>query len=176
MNQVGEDAPPRELLVDTKPAPGDSSDGSGTAMAPIVMSAIGAGMLAKYVSPVVGLLALGVAVTALIVRAKPREGRYVLRVEDDVLEVTRERRASPLARIRLADLLDVTLDRQTRPATGRGGSATDRVRLAFERRGPDDSIFVPDERITPFEAQEWYSKVRVFLRKHGWVPEDERQA
>ena len=68
----------------------------------------------------------------------------------------------------------VTLDKQTSQASGRGGSATERVRLALERRPPAEPIFVPDERITPIEAQEWLGKIRVFLRKHGWVPESER--
>jgi hypothetical protein len=73
----------------------------------------------------------------------------------------------------LTDILDVTLDRQTRPS-GRGGSTTDRVQLMFERKDADP-ILVPDERLTPIEAQEWHGKVRVFLRKHSWLPKDERE-
>jgi hypothetical protein len=26
-----------------------------------------------------------------------------------------------------------------------------------------------------FEATDWLGRIRVFLRKHGWVPEDERE-
>lgn len=174
MSMVGEDAPPRELVVDAKPAPGDSSDGTGTAMAPFAVPVVVAGLLVKYVSPSVGLAGLAVSIAVLVALRKPHEGRYVLRIGADALEVRRERRVDPVARIALADLLDVTLDRQTRGASGRGGSATERVRLAFERRAPEEPLFVPDERITPLEAQEWHSKIRVFLRRHGWVPKDER--
>lgn len=175
MAAVDEGAPPRELVIDATPAPGDSGDGAGSAMAPFLLTALAAGMLAKYVSPAVALVPLGLAFVVVLVRRKSHEGRFVLRVDDGALEVTRERRRGPAVRIALADVLDVTLDREAK-AGGRGGSATERVRLAFERRAPESPVFVPDERVTPIEAQEWYGKVRVFLRKHGWVPESERDA
>jgi hypothetical protein len=173
MTVVDEGAPPRELVIDPAPAPGDSSDGAGSAMAPFALTALAAGALAKFVSPTVALVPIAIAVVVLLVRRKSNEGRFVLRVDDTALEVTRERRTGPALRFALADLLDVTLDRQSH-ASGRGGSMTERVRLSLERRAPDGPVFVPDERVTPIEAQEWYGKVRVFLRKHGWSPESER--
>lgn len=173
MGILGEDTPPRELVIDAKPAPGDSSDSGGTAMAPAALTVIAGGVLAKYVSVTAGLLGVGVGIGVWVLHRKPREGRFLLRMDDGVLEVTRERRREAAPRIALTDLLDVTLDRQTRPPSGRGGGS-ERVRLAFERRAPDAPIFAPEEHLTPLEAQEWHSKVRVFLRKHGWVPEDER--
>ncbi len=174
MTTSDEDAPPRELVVDAQPAPGDSSDGSGSGMAPIVVTVLVAGGLAKLVSLTAAGVALGAAVLIFIMRRKPSLGRFVLRMHGgDVLEVTREVKGAFSTRIPLVDLVDVTLDRETRAAGTRGGTA-ERVRLALERRAPADPIFVPDERITPIEAQEWYSKVRVFLRKHGWVPHQER--
>ncbi|MDB4938785.1 MAG: hypothetical protein JWP87_5757 [Labilithrix sp.] len=171
----GGSAPPRELVIDAASAPGDSSDGAGSAMAPFAMTALASGVLAKFVSLTVALVPLGLAVVFLVVRRKSSEGRFVLRVEDGAVEVRRERGASPPVRIALADLVDVTLDRQTHQGA-RGASATERVRLALERRDSDAPVFVPEERVTPIEAQEWYGKVRVFLRKHGWVPDDEREA
>src|SRR4051794_10905837 len=172
MGAVDEGAPPRELVVDAAPAPGDSSDGSGSAMAPFLLTALAAGLLAKFVSLTIALVPLGLAVVYLLARRKKDEGRFVLRVDDGALEVTRERSSGPAVRIALADLLDVTLDRQSH-SSGRGGSMTERVRLALERRAPAVPLFVPEERVTPIEAQEWYGKVRVFLRKHGWVPASE---
>jgi hypothetical protein len=171
-----EPTPPRELLVDAKPAPGDASTGSGTAMAPFVLTVGIAGLLAKLVSPTMGLIALVACIAVLVVLRKPNEGRFVLRIEEAsprVLVVTRERARTPPLHVPLADVLNVTLDRQTSSAGGRGGSM-ERVRLGFERRAPDEPIFIPEERITPIEAQEWQGKVRVFLRKHGWMPESER--
>jgi hypothetical protein len=143
-------------------------------MAPFAITALVAGALAKFVSLTAALAPLGIAVVVLLFRKKSGGGRFVLRVDDGALEVTRERRtdSAPPTRIALADLVDVTLERKTH-ASGRG-SATERVRLALERRGSEGPVFVPEERVTPIEAQEWYGKVRVFLRKHGWVPENER--
>jgi hypothetical protein len=173
MAAVDEGAPPRELVIDAMPAPGDSSDGGGSTMAPFALTALTAGLLAKYVSPAAALLPVVAVLVVVLVSKRSSEGRFVLRVDDGAVEVTRERRRGPSVRIALTDLLDVTLDRKSH-ASGRGGSATERVRLAFERREPADPVFVPEDRVTPIEAQEWYAKVRVFLRKHGWVPASER--
>lgn len=173
MSATSEDVPPRELIVDARAAPGDASSGSGTTMAPIVLTVFLAGGLAKLVSPTAGLIGLGASIAVILLRRKPSQGRFVLRVAEDFLEVTRERPTSAATRIALADVLNVTLDRQTQQAAGRGG-ATERVHLALERRAPEEPIVLPEERITPIEAQEWQGKVRVFLRKHGWVPADER--
>lgn len=164
---------PTKLVVDAKPAPGDSSSGSGTAMLPYVAPVFLAGGLAKFVSPTVGLLSLGGSVVLLLLLRKPKLGRFVLRIDGDALEVSQERSLTPPERVALADLVDVTLDRAAHASGGRGGAA-ERVRLALERPAPAGPIYVPDERITPIEAQEWYGKVRVFLRKHGWIPHNER--
>jgi hypothetical protein len=173
MGAVDEGALPRELVIDATPAPGDSSDGGGSTMAPFALTALAAGLLAKYVSPAAALLPVAAVVVLVLVLKRSSEGRFVLRVDDGAVEVTRERRRSPAVRIALTDLLDVTLERKSH-ASGRGASATERVRLAFELRAPAPPVFVPEDRVTPIEAQEWYAKVRVFLRKHGWVPESER--
>lgn len=105
-----EGAPPRELVVDAKPAPGDSTDSGGSAMAPVAVPVLGAGLLAKFVSPSIGLVTLGLAVVALLLLRKPREGRFVLRMDDHALEITRERTTEPAVRIALADLLDILIE------------------------------------------------------------------
>lgn len=163
--------PPRELVVDPARAPGDSSDGSGTAMAPIVVAVLGAGAAAKFVAPLAGLAVVAVAIVFFVGTRKPNEGRFVLRVEEDVLVVTREKRKEPLARVPLDAIATVTLDREARPAS-RGVAASERVRIVLERDG--EPIALGEERITPIEGQEWQGRVRVFLRKHGWLPKDER--
>jgi hypothetical protein len=167
------DVPPRELVVDAQPAPGSSSDGGGSTMAPVLITVASAASLAKFVAPTAGLFALGAAAVYFVVNRKPNHGRFVLRVADGVVEVARERGGAPPTRIPLAELLDVTLDRETR-AGGRPGETAERTRIALERREPELPVFVPDEHVTPIEAQEWAGKVRVFFRKHGWLPKDER--
>lgn len=156
---------PRELVVDAQPAPGDSSDGSGATMAPIVLTVFAAGFLSKFVQPLAGLAALVLGVAFVILRRKPNRGRYVLRVSDATLEVDREKKGDPPVRVPLADL-DVTLERKPHAAGGR--AAAERVRIALERKGADP-LFVPDDPLTPIEAQEWFARVRSFLRKHGWT-------
>lgn len=174
------DALPAELLVDAKPAPGDSSSGSGTAMLPFILPVFAGGALARFVSPTAGLLAFGASVAVLLLLRKPSAGRFILRVDGDRLEISRERasRAEATVRIALGEIGRVSLQRQAAPA-GRGGATTERVRIALEREALNDdgsptSILLPDDALTPLEGQEWQAKIRVFLRKHGWLPLDER--
>jgi hypothetical protein len=161
----------KELIVDAKPAPGDASDGSGTAIGKIAVPIGAAALLAKLVSPYAGLAGLVAAVAILVVIRKPDEGRTVLSVSDDELTIRRERLKEPLATFPLMDVLDVTTDRET---TAQGQTSKERVRLVLERPSPAEPIYIPDTRITPIEAQEWYGKVRTFLRAQGWLPKDER--
>jgi hypothetical protein len=163
---------PAELVVDAKPAPGDASDGSSPALVKIVGPIAAAAAAAKLVSPLAGLVTLGLAVGLVVALRTPNEGRTVLRIDGADLELRRERRREPLARFPLTELADVALDRETRQAAGR--AATERVHLALVRIPPAQPLLVPEERITPLEAEEWHGRVRVFLRRHGWVPADER--
>jgi hypothetical protein len=161
-----------ELVVDAKPAPGDASDGSGPGLLKVVGPIAAGAAAAKLVSPMAGLVTLGLSVGIVLVLRKPSEGRTVLRIVDADLEVRREKRSEPVARFPLSDIVDVALDRETRQSAGR--AATERVRIALVRAAPAEPIFVPEERITPLEAEEWQSRVRVFFRRHGWLPADER--
>ena len=169
-----EPAPPRELVVDAKPAPGDASAGSGSGMAPVVLPVLAAGFLAKYASLSAGIVALGAGVALYVLRKKPDLGRFVLRVDGRELIVARERGKGEIARLPLDDLLDVTLDKEMQATGGRGGASAERVHIALHRSEPAERILLPEARITPIEGQEWQGKVRVFLRKHGWLPADER--
>ncbi len=161
-----------ELVVDAKPAPGDASDGSGPGLVKLVAPIAAGAAAAKLVSPIAGLVTLVLAAGLVLALKKPNEGRTVLRIDGADLELRRERRREPVARFPLSELVDVVLERETRQTSGR--AASQRVRLALVRRDPAEPIFVPEERITPIEGEEWQSRVRVFLRGHGWVPADER--
>ena len=66
MPAADDGAPPRDLVIDATPAPGDSSDGAGSAMAPFALTALGAGAVAKFVSPALALEPLGIAVLAFV--------------------------------------------------------------------------------------------------------------
>ena len=99
--------PPRDLIVDAKPAPGDASSGSGSGMAPIVIPAIVAGFLAKYVNLSGAVVVLGLAIAFHVLRQKPDLGRFVLRVEERSLVVLRERSEDTIARVAIDDIVDI---------------------------------------------------------------------
>lgn len=160
---------PTELIIDAKPPPGDASDGSGLSAGRIAVPVGAAAMLAKFVSPTAGGVALAVAVAYLLFTRQAKEGRTVLRLNAGTLEITREGDPDPRAVLPLTDVLEVTIDRTPQPQS----QQKERVRLSIERRAADP-IFVPEQPITPIEAQEWFFKVRVFLRKQGWLPAEER--
>jgi hypothetical protein len=48
----------------------------------------------------------------------------------------------------------------------------DTARIGLELE--DETLFLTEERVSHLDANEWFSKIRRFLRKHGWLPEDER--
>lgn len=147
-----------------------------------------AGILSMLVGPTAGLVGL-VASGALGIwwwRRPPPPG-VVLRVEGGALIVQRGADKWPGIRYPLVDLVDVALDTKTIQRVEDGGSAIPGMRFVDSRVGPDLDIarivLVPrvgepmaltDERGAHMNATEWLGKIRVFLRKNGWVPMDER--
>jgi hypothetical protein len=91
--------------------------------------------------------------------------------------------------MRLDELANVELDTKTIRQVEQGGSAIPAMRFADSRVGPeldrarillvcDDETRIPLSEIygVHMQTSESFGKMRVFLRKHGWVPEDERDA
>jgi hypothetical protein len=134
---------------------------------------------------VVGLLALGAGYwkrrrSRVIPRAK-------LRIEQETLYLSGPAFAAPMA-IPLGQLLDVYLDTKTIQrvqentgtlpqlrflnATVSGEMDTARIALELEK----ETFFLTEQRVSHTDANEWFSKIRRFLRKHGWLPDDERAA
>lgn len=88
----------------------------------------------------------------------------------------------------LSELLDVYLDTKTiqrvrenpgplpelRFINATVGGEQDTARIALELE--HETFFLTQERLSHTDANEWFSKIRRFLRRHGWVPEDERAA
>jgi len=95
--------------------------------------------------------------------------------------------AFPLPRtLPLTELLDVYLDTKAiqrvqesagpvpdlRFLNSTVGGEQDTARIALELE--NETYFLTEERVSHTDANDWFSKIRRFLRKHGWVPEDER--
>lgn len=118
---------------------------------------------------------------------RPRATGILLHIERGELTVDPRARTGRCSRVRLDDLTDVVLETRTIQPLLDGGSAipalrfsesrvggeVDKSRIALER-GDDERILLGDTYLAHLDALEWFGKIRVFLRKHGWVPEDER--
>jgi hypothetical protein len=119
-------------------------------------------------------------------RAKSRP-RAVFRVEGELLLLSGP--AFPLPRrVELRSLEEVYLDTKAiqrlrespspvpylRFLNQSVGGEQDVSRIAFEFE--NDTVFLTEERGSHLEANEWFSKLRRFLRKNGWTPIGERSA
>jgi hypothetical protein len=121
-------------------------------------------------------------------RGSKRRGRVVLRVDGDALSVTMHDgvfRTRTLATT-LDDLRDVTLDTKTIRRVNEGsalvpqaalisttvGGAVDRSRIVLVTDDETTPLFLED--VAHMEATEHISKIRVFLRRAGWTPMEER--
>jgi hypothetical protein len=118
-------------------------------------------------------------------RKKTVGDKFVFELERGVLLVSS---ASMAERVPLADLLSVDLETKTIQRVEEGGSMIPAMRFADPRVGLEvDTCRVVLETATKtiplgnlfvahMDATESLGKLRVFLRKHGWLPESERDA
>jgi hypothetical protein len=145
-----------------------------------------AGALSMAVSGTAALVGL-VASTAFSIwwwKRAPQLAEKRLCVRDGRLFVFR--RHLEEARFDLDELTDVVLDSKTVQKIQEGGSAIPAMRFIDSQVAPDQDVSrivlvgkkrrhpLADDYVANMEATEWLGKIRVFLRKHGWVPKDER--
>ena len=150
---------------------------------------VGGGVAALTHSVPWGLAAAGA--TILYARWKRQRERVVPRA---VLQVVdgKLRLSGPAFQVSrtypLEDLLDVYLDTRTiqrvQENTSSGGfpelrfinstvgAEVDIARVALELK--DETLFLTEEQVSHLDASEWSNKIRRFLRRNGWLPEDER--
>jgi hypothetical protein len=138
--------------------------------------------------PSLALPAMVLAAVAMFVipRLNRRTPHATLRVERRALRLTGAAFEDPLS-IELTDLLNVSLDTKTvqhveespgpvpalRFINATVGPAVDTARI--ELVTADGPIYLTEHRTSHLDATEWLSAIRRFLRKNGWVPEDERK-
>jgi len=178
--------PPRELVY----AAEDRADRRrlGTLAIPLVAAPVLAlALLSAFVSELLGVAAFAASTAAVVWwwRRAWRPQSIVIRVERSDLQV---RIAGSLRTMRLDDLVDVALDIKTIQRVVDGNSPIPALRFADTRVGPEVDtariVLVGRDEQTPLteaylahmDATEWLGKIRVFLRKHGWLPDDERDA
>jgi hypothetical protein len=152
------------------------------AMPPAVAAfAGGLGGSTVAIVALLGALALAVGLR----RSRTRITGAVLLVEDNTLTIVLGDAHGPHDRFGFDDLLNVTLDVKTIQPLIDGPSAIPALRMASTVAPAVDTariVFVgetgnevrlTEEYLPHMVATEWLGKVRVFLRKNGWVPEDE---
>jgi hypothetical protein len=54
------------------------------------------------------------------------------------------------------------------------GGEQDESRIALQFA--NDTVFLTEARLSHLEANEWFSKIRRFLRRNGWTPISERSS
>ena len=180
--------PPAEILY----APvGRARESSVVAMFKLFsFPALVALVLATLLSPTAGLVAMVATAGLMLWRWKraPHGHHVLLRVErGEVCLLTPGARVAR-ATLPLDDLLDVTMDTRTITPVEEGDSAIPALRFAAARIGPEvdtarivlvgrgGSTPLTEAYLPKMDTTEWFGKLRVFLRRNGWVPEDERGA
>lgn len=180
------DAPPVEFVYE----PVDRSTGSayGAMMLVLTVPVVVGAALAALVHPIAGLAAMiGTGIFGWRRRkgaaASAGEGA-VLRVEDGKVWIGLKHSKDDV-RFRLRHLQDVELELRKverlqeagvipalRLANATVAGAVDhgRIVLVTKRR----RVVLTKSYFSNTESMEWLGKVRVFFRKHGWLPQDER--
>lgn len=115
------------------------------------------------------------------------QGGLLLAIEHGELVVTDRATKRTLARTRLADLRNVTLDTKSIRKVEPGRDVVPAVQFIASQLGPEidvaritlevagrPSVRLTDAFFAHTHAVEWIAKIRLFLRSHGWVPDDER--
>lgn len=131
-------------------------------------------------------LAFVTAVIARDIRKARRERAAGIRIgiEGANLVVEPDGLAASFVEIPMAKLLDVSLDTRTVNRAGRevrpdgmlaSGAAfpVDESRIVLVIAGRDP-VHLTEAYFSQSDSLEWLGKIRMYLRKRGWVPEDER--
>lgn len=183
----GESAPHEiELLIGNEPG-----DHPSIAVLYVVLLPPLAGVLVSVVlTPSLALPAMIVTAAVAWWMSRRKGDVLVLRVDDGEVTLARRGAKEPRAAVRLEDIDDVILDTKTiRPqqesaspivavrfTEGQAGPATERARVVLVRAETGTWIPLSATYAAHMHASELFAKVRVFLRKHGWRPLDEREA
>jgi hypothetical protein len=163
-----------------------SSAAIGFAMVLPLMAYAGVQVVTDSVA--LGLIAGAATIAWPIIQWRRSKNRpqATLRVDKGRLYVSGPAIGTP-REVELRELLEVYLDTKTiqrlreapspipdlRFLNQTVGGQQDESRIALELG--DETLFLSEKRISHLEANEWFSKIRRFLRRHGWVPLDERK-
>lgn len=144
-----------------------------------------AAVCAATFSPEVGLVALVISAALCFAWFRRKKSTtFTFSVHERTLTVRSGRHVETV--VLLEDLLTVELDTETIRRVQESGSAIPAVRFAEASAGPEidqsrvvlvtreQKVPLGESRTAHMHATEALGKIRVFLRKRGWVPLDER--
>jgi hypothetical protein len=133
-----------------------------------------------------GILGIATAVGIWQWRRSPAVTGIVLAVERGELTIRTDSRTRLTTR--LVDLLDVSLDTKSIRKVVPGKDAIPAVQFINTSVGPEldvsrivltfadqEPIHLSEQFLAHMDVVEWVGKIRSFLRKQGWVPDDERE-
>ena len=178
--------PPSELLVALS---GQDRRSSAVLLFQLfTLPLLAAVILSVAVTPTAGLVGLlgTAALSVWLYRRRAQGERLVLSVASG--ELVARAGSRELARVRLRQLEDVALETKTIRLVQEGGSAIPAVRFIDSKVGPEldvgrivlvgegRTVRLHEAHVAHMTATEWLGKIRVFLRRHGWVPLDEAGA
>jgi hypothetical protein len=131
--------------------------------------------------------AASVVVPIVLRRRATSRPRATFRVEDELLLLSGPAFPVP-RRVELRYLHEVHLDTKTIQRLRESPSPVPQLRFLNQSVGGEqdvsrialefanDTVFLTEERVSHLEANEWFAKIRRFLRRNGWTPIDERRA
>jgi hypothetical protein len=182
--------PPRELVYEAIDESARRADGLSALFRHFSLPFLLAMLVAWLAGPAAATAALvgAAAYSAWSWRSRKRGGGAVLTVDRDVLAIELRDKRPTCDRVRLGDLADVALQIKTIERVTDGGSVIPAVRFIDSKVGPKvdtarivlvrasgQEVPLTSEYLPHMHATEWMGRIRTFLRKHGWVPEDERE-
>jgi hypothetical protein len=186
-----ENRPPRELVYDATDATAARTDGQLALFRHFSLPIL-ASILVGWVAGGNAGIAAFVCAAAYSIwawRTRRRRGGAVLTVDRDVLAIEMRGKRAHHDRVRLDDLVDIVLDIKTIERVMEGSSPIPAVRFIDSNVAPKvdtarivlvrasgQEVPLTTDYLPHMHATEWLGKIRSFLRKHGWVPEDEREA
>lgn len=182
--------PPRELVYEAVDR--DRDRGSAVLFFQLFsLPALLGVVLATLTTPALGLAGMIASAGSMIwLRRRSRRGSgALLRVDEGELHVLSRDLKKELGSLALREIGDVSLEIKkiqrvqegdspipaVRFIDTRVGPEVDTARIVIVGRGKRGRIVLTDAYLAHMDATEWLGKIRVFLRKHGWVPADERK-
>ncbi len=145
--------------------------------------------LAGWLGPVAAVIGAVVTAAMLVFWWRGAHGAQdcVLRVERGELLVRSRKSTKVRALLRLDDLVDVVLESKQVRRLQDGANPIPALRFVESQVAPEvdisrvvliasdgTSIALSEMYLANMDATEWLWRVRVFLRRHGWLPDDER--